>query len=402
MSTPTYAQNELMQKRANVVEQARALVDRAKEEVRDLNAEEKEQYDRMMVDVVSLKEQADREFNLAEIEKEMATVTEKGPKLEPRGSDQLYTVTDAYATPEYRSAFNKYLFTNDPAEFRALEQGVTSEGGALVPTPLGDSIVGIAEQAMSIFGLATRVQTDSGNFDLPRVVTSGTADAGANEEANLSALSTDPAFGVYQLSVNNRKASNYIVLSKELMRDSKFDLEAWISQHGGNAIAEQDEQQYVSGAGTSGPTGFLSDANVGVTTTAAFTYGNLTTLKYGVRAGWRANGTFVMNDTVFASVIALEDSGNHLIFRPAATAGGDDVLLGSPVRTSFAMANDAVGQSPIAFGDFSQYYIVEKPLTMERSDHVLFATDQTVLKLTRSRDGRLGQDDAVHTIFRNS
>jgi len=407
MPLPRHNQDELMEKRANVIEQARELVNRAKEENRDLNSEEKEQYDRMMDDVHSYKTRADREFNLSELEKELSTATRQAPKPEQRGSDLLWIVEstagdDPRGTAEYRGAFNKFLRTNDMTEIRALEQGVASEGGALVPTPLSDVIVGIAEQSMSIFGLATRVQTESGNFDLARVVTSGTADPGANEEANLSALSTDPAFGVHQLSTNNRKASNYVVVSTELLDDSKFDLEAFIGEHGGNAIAEQDEIQYVSGVGTNGPTGFLSDATVGITTSAAFTYANLMALKFGVRQGWRRNGTWVMNDVTLSQALVLEDTGNTLIFRPSEVAGGNDNLLGSPLRTSFAMAGDAVGNKPIAFGDFSKYYIVEKPMAIRRSDHILFATDQTVFRLTRSRDGRLAQDDAVQVISRTS
>ncbi len=407
MSIPKHNQNELMEERAGVIEQARELLNRAKEDNRDLHADEKEQYDRMMVDVQSLKERADREFELSTIETEIATATREAPKVEQQRSDLLYSVgtrvdADPYASNEYSSAFDTFLRTNDPSEIRALEQGVASEGGALVPTPLSDVIVGIATQGMSIFGLATRVQTDSGNFDLARVVTSGTADAGANEEANLSSLSTDPAFGVYQLSTNNRKASNYVVVSTELLNDSKFDLEAFIGDHGGNAIAEQDELQYVSGVGTNGPTGFLSDANVGVTTSAAFSYANLLSLKFSLRQGWRRNGTWVMNDTSISQVLALEDTGSTLIFHPSTVAGGDDTLIGSPVRTSFAMADDGVGNKPIAFGDFSKYYIVEQPMTITRSDHVLFATDQTAFRLTRRRDGRLAQDDAVHVISRTS
>ncbi|KKN14046.1 hypothetical protein LCGC14_1000110 [marine sediment metagenome] len=406
MSTPLHSQTELMEKRANVIEQARELLNRAKGEDRDLHADEKEQYERMMEDVASLKERADREFQIGKIEAEIASETREAPKTEQRKSDLLYTVSatavDPFGSTEYRSAFNTFLRTNDRTEIRALEQGVTSEGGALVPTPLSDQIYGIAAQGMSIYGLATKVQTDSGNFDLARVATSGTAYAGSNEETNLSSLGADPAFGTYALSCNNRKASHYVVVSTELLQDSKFGLEDFIAQHGGNAMAEVDEMEYVNGGGTNGPTGFLSDATVAFTTSAAFTYANLMSLKYGVRQGWRRKGTWVMNDASLSQVLVLTDSASHLIFRPSPVAGGDDNLIGSPVRTSFAMANDASGGKPVAFGDWSNYVIVEKPLTISRSDHVLFATDQTAFRLTRRRDGRLAQDGAVKVISRTS
>lgn len=406
MSTTLNSQNELMAKRASVIEEARELVNRAKKENRDLLAEEQELYDRMMVDVHSFKKQADREFNLAALEKELDTETRAAPKTQIQTSDLLYTVNttavSTVGTPEYRDAFGRFLRTNNDLELRALEVGVASEGGALVPTDLSNKIWEIATQGMSIFDLAEKVETDSGTFDIARVVTSGTAHLGSNEEADLSSLSTDVAFGTRSLNVNNRKASNYIVVSSELLSDSKFDLETFLATHGGNAIAERDEMELVNGAGTNGPTGFLSDADVGVTTSATFTYANLLTLRFSVRQSDRRNGTWVMNDTSVSQVLALEDTGNTLIFKPSEIAGGEDNLLGQTLRTSFAMADDGVGNKPVAYGNFFKYVLLTKPLSIKRSDDVLFATDQIAFRLTRRRDGRLAQDAAVKVINRTS
>ena len=406
MSTPLHSQNELMESRAKLIEQARELVNRAKEDKRDLHADEVEQYDRILADAASFKTQADRDFKLTELEKEIETVTRAAPKTQTQPNDLLYTLKntqpDVLGTTEYRDAFSKFLRTNNPMELRALEGGVGSEGGDLIPTFLSENIFGIASQGSAMFDLASQKQTDSGRFEIVRVVTSGTADAGANEEADLSALSTDVAFGQRSLDVNNRKASFYIVASDELIEDSKFDLEAEIALQGGTGIAEQDEQQYVSGAGTNGPTGFLNDADIALTTSAAFAYADLATLKYSVRDGWRSRGTWLMNDATLSAVTTLEDTGNTLIFIPSAIAGAPDRLLGSPIRTSFAMAGDGVGNKPIAFGDFSQYVILTKPLTLKRSDHVLFATGQVAFRLTHRRDGRLAKDGAVQVLHRTS
>ena len=89
MPLPKPNQDELMQKRANVISQARELIDRAKKENRDFLADEKEQYDRMMVDIHGFKEQADREFKLAELETELTAATRAAPKPQPQNSDLL-------------------------------------------------------------------------------------------------------------------------------------------------------------------------------------------------------------------------------------------------------------------------------------------------------------------------
>lgn len=410
MSTTTYSQNELMQTRANVIHKARELVNRAKEEKRPLNSEEREQYDRMMDEVRDLKDQADREHQLSDLEKSLEQPQRSAPDLRSEKSDLIWTPVNTsnrsfLGEDRYAVAFRNFLRRDIAAmqEFRALEQGVVSEGGALVPTPLLNAVSEIAAQSMSIYPLVSRYMTDSGRLDVPRVVTSGTAGAGLAEEGDFTSGSNDPAFGVVNLDCNNKKAYHWVPVSDELLSDSVIDLMAFLGRHIGNAIAEQDEQAYVSGNGTLKPTGFLPNVSVGQTTTAAFTYANLLALVASVRQGWRRNGAWVMNDTTFSQALALEDSGNTLIFKPADRAGENDRFLGYPIRTSFAMPGDSAGNKPIAFGDFSAAYtIVEKPLRVAMSEHALFSTGQIAVRADHRRDGNVIQADAVKVIHRTS
>lgn len=412
MSTPTHKQNESMHERARIlVGQMNEIRRRREEEKRDYTAEEREQLDKMFADAQRYKEDAERENRASQLEKAIDVfdnaASREAPEPEVR-SEYLYTVTSSappridLGADDYTVAFRSFMRGHVTPELRALEQGVASEGGALVPTPLLNIVEGIANQAMSIYPLASRYQTDSGRLDVPYVATSGTASAGANEETDMSSGSSDPAFGLRNLDCNNRKAYHFVRVSDELMSDSVVDLMRWLGEHLGNAIAEQDEQAYVSGNGTNKPTGFLGAATVGVNTTAAFTYANLQALVASVRQGWRRNGSWVMSESTFAQALSLEDSGNTLIFQPATTVGGNDVFLGYRLRTSFAMPGDSAGNRPIAFGDFGRYYIVEKPLRVASSEHRYFDTGQVAIRAEHRRDGVLSQPDAIKVISRNS
>ena len=80
MSIATHEQNALLQKRANIFEQAKELLKRAETENRDLNAEETEQYDRMKSDMDELRKRADRETELAAIEVDLNKVVRTAPR----------------------------------------------------------------------------------------------------------------------------------------------------------------------------------------------------------------------------------------------------------------------------------------------------------------------------------
>ena len=63
---------EKIEKRANLVAQARELVDIADKEKRAMSAEENEQYDKMLADVEKLSEEIDKETKLLEIEQRLS------------------------------------------------------------------------------------------------------------------------------------------------------------------------------------------------------------------------------------------------------------------------------------------------------------------------------------------
>ncbi|WP_235816316.1 phage major capsid protein [Phaeovulum vinaykumarii] len=139
------------------------------------------------------------------------------------------------------------------------------------------------------------------------------------------------------------------------------------------AFAEAEGAAFISGNGTNKPTGFLAvtpEAADDATRTAGalqfvetaaagvIVADDLINLVYKLRAGYRANGTFVMNSTTAAVVHKLKDAEGRFMWADSLAAGQPARLLGYPVVIAEDMPSIAVGAFPIAFGDFRAGYTI--------------------------------------------
>jgi len=77
----------------------------------------------------------------------------------------------------------------------------------------------------------------------------------------------------------------------------------------------------------------------------------------------------------------------------------DDTILGKPVHYSNYMPNIESGKSPIAFGEFSFYWIIQRqPLTISRITELYAVNNETGFLGFERLDGRLIIQEAVKLI----
>ena len=81
-------------------------------------------------------------------------------------------------------------------------------------------------------------------------------------------------------------------------------------------------------------------------------------LVYSVKAGYRANGTFVFNRATQAVIRKMKDGEGNYLWQPAAKAGDPSTLMGFPVAESEDMPNMAADSYSVAFGDFRRGYLI--------------------------------------------
>ncbi len=388
---------EMKQKRAALVKQAREILDRADEEKRDLTAEEEQQYENIMSEVDKLGKAIEREERLAESTKLLEEITESVHRVEPATQNRSVSPR---ATEEYRNAYLTYLRLGrnglDAQEVRALQVGTDSEGGYLVPDEFEKTLIQGLEAQNVMRGLATVITTSSGDRLIPVVSSHGTASWLAEEGAFSE---SDEVFT--QVVLGAHKVGTLIKVSEELLNDSAFDLEQYISAEFSRRIGAAEEAAFVNGDGTGKPTGVIGSAGVGKTaaSASAITADELIDLYHSLGRPYRAKATWLMADSTAKVIRKLKDNDGQYIWQPGLQAGQPDRILGRPVAISDDVPAIAASAKVIAFGDFSYYWIADRQgRVFQRLNELYAVNGQVGFRAYQRVDGKLTLAEAVKVL----
>lgn len=394
---------ELRAKRAKAWDAAKAFLDSKRGADGLLSAEDVATYEKMEADVVNLGKEIDRLERQQALDAELnrpvnAPIT--GKPAAPAGEEKT-----GRATAEYRKSFWNVMRSKMPSPevMNALQVGTDSEGGYLVPDEFERTLVEALEEQNIFRTLAHVIQTSSGDRKIPVVASKGSA-SWVDEEGAIP--ESDDSFG--QVSIGAYKLGTMIKVSEELLNDSVFDLEAYISREFARRIGNKEEEAFFTGDGTGKPLGVLAEtggAEVGVTAAAAsaFTADEIFDLFYSLKAPYRRSAVFVMNDASVKALRKLKDNNGQYLWQPSLTAGAPDTLLNRPVYTSAFMPALAAGAKSILFGDLSYYWVADRQGRSFRRLGELYApTGQVGFLATQRVDGRLILPEAVKVMQQKS
>lgn len=384
---------ELRNKRAGLVKEARGILERETTEKRNLATDELEHYDKIMKEVDSLRSQIEREERLAGIEGEFGKRS-----TDPVIDDEPEERSGPRATKEYRSSFWNVLKEGrnaDPREMRDLFKAEDAKGGYLAPVEFERTLLRELKK-MSVMRQLATVVTSSTDRTIPMVVDRPTfsyiAEKGTYGKTSMK-------FGVQHMGAH--KAGGILLVSEELMQDAFFDLEAEIRDQFVDAQNELEEYNFLLGDGVDKPRGVLVDAEKGAdATTDGVTADNLIDLFYSVKRGYRQRGTFLMGDSSIKAIRKMKRTGdNDYLWQPGLLAGEPDRILGRPVTISDDMPKIEAGAKSVAFGDFSRYRIMDRlGLSIQRLDELYAETGQIGFRATFRHDGKLLIPEAVKTL----
>lgn len=389
---------ELRQQRAALIEQNRALLDKAEAAKRDLTAEETQEFARRMTEVDQLLARIEREERQFALEAALTQTTGRPPTGPPFPTGPVAPAAgDGHA--EYRSAFwgafRRGFQVLSDTEVRSLSVGVNVAGGFLVPDDFERRLVELLT-AQNVMRAAATVVTTSHDRQIPVETGKGTAHWAAE---GTIAPESDPAFGQRLLTAH--KISTLILISTELLQDSAFDIEGYVSRLFAHRIGEREEAAFVAGTGVNQPRGIILDAPTGVTAAAAaaITADELIRLFHAVPVPYRARGSWLLNDATILAVRLLKETSGQYIWQPGLQAGQPDRLLGRPVLASAAMPTMAAGARSVIFGDLTSYWIGDrKGRTMQRLTEAYATSGQVGFLGTQRVDGLLIQPDAVRRL----
>ena len=189
---------------------------------------------------------------------------------------------------------------------------------------------------------------------------------------------------------------NHIKVTEELLYDSAFNLEDYILEQFGKALANAEEDAFLNGDGTGKPTGIFHETNGGthLTEVTAFKSDDIINLIHALKRPYRKSAAFIMNDKLIATIRKLKDGNGAYMWQPSYQVGEPDTLLGYPVYTS-AFAPEG----KIAFGDFSYYNIGDRGTRSFKQLTELFAGNGMIGFVAKERvDGKLILPEAVQIL----
>lgn len=392
--------NEMLEKRKNLLNTMDGFLDTHKNSNGALSVENDATYSKMEKEFDELTASITRAQRRANMEMEMnkpvnAPITAK-PMVMTEPEDSTGRASKGYKKNFWNAMRRKQM---TPEMVNALQIGTDSEGGYLVPDEYEKTLVEALEEENIFRKLAHVISTSSGDRKIPVVASKGSA-SWVDEEGTIP--DSDDAFN--QVSIGAYKLGTLIKVSNELLNDSVFNLESYISKEFARRIGSKEEDAFFNGNGTGKPVGIFNatgGAEVGVTAASAtaITADEIIDLFYSLKAPYRKNAVWILNDATIKAIRKLKDNNGNYLWQPSLTAGTPDTILGRPVYTSSYVPTIAAGAKTIAFGDFSYYWIADRAgRNFKKLTELYAANDQTGFVATQRVDGKLILPEAIKVL----
>lgn len=375
------------EKRATAWEAAKAILDAAATEGRDLTAEEQQSYDRINAEldersalIERFRKDMEREERAAQVQVPEAPAPER---RDARPSD--VDILRQMAAGEVR---------NHRFEARDLTTTTSTDGPELVPQGFWNEL----QRKLTYVGpmmdpsIVTVINTESGNdIKVPTEASRSTAAAVTEADA---VSESDPQFST--LTLRAHKFGALVQVSSELLNESGVDLIGYLADQFAMAIGTAVNSKLTVGTGTTEPAGIVAGAGAGITGDAAvagvFDADDLIDLAHSVNSAYarRPKAGWMMNRATLGDVRKLQDGAGNYIFTPV--VGGQDQLLGYPIIENPDVVDVAATAKSVIFGDLGAYMtrIVGAGVDVARSDDYAFANDLVTFRATIRLDGALG------------
>jgi HK97 family phage major capsid protein len=387
---------DLMEKRAKAWDAAKKFLDTHSDNGGNVSAEDAATYDKMEKEVTNLTKDIERLQRQEEIEKMMNKPT-SSPLTGKPGAEDSEEEKKGTAGKAYKTAFWDSIRKRNWYDVKnVLEIGTDANGGYLVPDEYEKQLISALNDENFFRTLAHVIQTQSGTHTIPVVASHGTA---AWMDENGLYPESDDTFD--QITLDAYKLGTAIKVSEELLNDSVFDLESYISTEFARRIGAAEEEAFLVGDGSKKPEGVFTKvkATKDATTEIANTnisFDAIMDVFHSLRSVYRNRATWILNDSTVKALRKIKDNNGNYIWQPAVTAGQPDMILNRPYKTSIYAPELAAGNVAILFGDFSYYWIAERQgRSFKRLSELYAANGQIGFLASERIDGKLILPEAV-------
>lgn len=392
----------MRKKRAGLIRDARAILDKAEEEKRSLTAEEEETYNRLDGEIDKLETDANRMEK--QIQRERALGEPGAPPAagDPASGDpekrrtlgdvlQDRSIGNVRNTEEYRAAFAEWMTCGREAsltaeEFRAMQVDSDAGGGYLVaPQQMvlellkeADAIAVIRQYAR-IHQLEKAASLGAPTLDKDADDWDWTTELRTGDETELE-------FGKRELRPH--PLAKRVKVSNTLLRKSTIGPEALVRERLGYKLGITQEKAYMTGDGNQKPLGVFVASKDGITAARDVSEGNTDTsimpdglieAKYALKQAYWPRARWIFHRDGIKQIRKLKDGEGQYIWQPGITGGAPDRILELPYTASeFAPNTFTTGKYVGILGDFRYYWIVDAlDMAIQRLVELYAETNQT-------------------------
>jgi HK97 family phage major capsid protein len=389
---------ELQEKRATLVTEARAILDRNPDSMPE--GDDRGQYDKLVEAIGGLGDRIKVEEQQIETEARLAKVP--APAAAKRESADEPASADA-AKSEKRAAFNRYIAVGgerlNERERRALQMDADTAGGFLVaPQEFVNSLIAFVKDNVWMRKLATVMQvTQAESLGIPSL-DADPADADWTAEILTGSEDSTMKFGKRELRPH--PVAKLIKVSAKLLRASAMDPEGIVIDRLGYKFAVTAEKGYLVGTGNQQPLGVFTATADGISTARDVNTGNTATaigadnlfeVKFKCKQQYWDRGVWIFHRDALKNLMKLKDTNGQYLWTVTGMLAqrglGEGILgngatqptlVGSPVYLSeYAPNTFTTGKYVGIFGDFSRYWIADSlALQFQRLVELYAATAQ--------------------------
>lgn len=383
---------ELLESRARLVEQGKAILAKAEAEKRKLSEEESTNYDKIFAEIEEKRGTIDAFQKQAKLQKEV-----EGVLISPEMRDDPEKAKEV----EVRKALATYFVRGDrglgEAELRALSQSSAPDGGFLVPREqFVATLLKFVDDNVYIRQKATKYQLTSGqSLGVPSLDTDM---SDADWTSEVGAVSEDTAMKTGKRELSPNMLSKLVKISLKLLQNSAIPADSLVMQRMGYKFSVTEEKAFLLGTGAGQPLGCMVASSLGISTARDVSTGNTTTAittdglkeaKFALKGNYWNNASWMFHRDAVKMISKLKDAENRYIWEPSLQIGEPDRLLGFPLAMSEFMPNTfTTGLYVGLVGDFSFYYIAEEmAFAVQRLNELYAGNNQVGFIGRQSIDG---------------
>lgn len=189
--------------------------------------------------------------------------------------------------------------------------------------------------------------------------------------------------------------SNLITIHEDFLNNPQTKIEKIILDTFAHNFAKSEDKAFIIGDGNGEPLGILVDEKIkSLSATKELKLDNLKKLFFSLDSEYRENAKWIMNDKTALYLQSLKDSQGNFLWNQY-----DGTFMGKEILISNFMPDIDAGKKPVALGDFSNYWIIERQNpTIKRLEEVFVLKQHQGFIMREYLDAKLMDKDSVLTL----